>query len=346
MTHEKKTRAEERIDEIDVEPHEAPRGDRRPQGGDRHLVAENAALRSRWTSTSPAASARSPTTRTSSGPTEEEIAQARLAAADRLLPQVRRPRRRLRPVDRARPRRPRRGRLGRGDRRDRPEAPRRLESQGVAPIDALGQPFDPALHEAIASSPAPAGPTARSWRRCAAATWWVTASSGRRWSASRTARRPPRTPDPAPTRPARPGSATSTPLDDPHATTTKKEGRMGKVIGIDLGTTNSVVAVMEGGEPKVIASAEGGRTVPSVVGFTKTGERLVGPAREAPGRHEPREHHLLDQALHGPPLGRPGGAAQQGPRRLHRSPRTSKSDGVRVVLDDGQDRTRRPRSAR
>src|SRR5512144_1450330 len=51
---------------------------------------------------------------------------------------------------------------------------------------------------------------------------------------------------------------------------------MGKIIGIDLGTTNSCVAVMEGGEPKVIANEEGGRTTPSVVGFTKTGERLVG----------------------------------------------------------------------
>ena len=51
---------------------------------------------------------------------------------------------------------------------------------------------------------------------------------------------------------------------------------MGKIIGIDLGTTNSVVAVMEGGEPTVIPSAEGGRTIPSVVAFTKTGERLVG----------------------------------------------------------------------
>ncbi len=49
-----------------------------------------------------------------------------------------------------------------------------------------------------------------------------------------------------------------------------------KVIGIDLGTTNSCVAIMEGGESKVIANAEGGRTTPSVVGFTKTGERLVG----------------------------------------------------------------------
>jgi molecular chaperone DnaK len=51
---------------------------------------------------------------------------------------------------------------------------------------------------------------------------------------------------------------------------------MSKVIGIDLGTTNSCVAVMEGGEPKVIPNEEGGRTTPSVVGFTKTGERLVG----------------------------------------------------------------------
>jgi len=51
---------------------------------------------------------------------------------------------------------------------------------------------------------------------------------------------------------------------------------MGKVIGIDLGTTNSCVAVLEGGEPVVIANAEGNRTTPSVVGFAKNGERLVG----------------------------------------------------------------------
>src|SRR5512139_1210211 len=51
---------------------------------------------------------------------------------------------------------------------------------------------------------------------------------------------------------------------------------MGKVVGIDLGTTNSVVAVLEGGEPVVITTAEGGRLVPSVVAFAKNGERLVG----------------------------------------------------------------------
>ncbi|MGB7054338.1 MAG: Hsp70 family protein, partial [bacterium] len=52
---------------------------------------------------------------------------------------------------------------------------------------------------------------------------------------------------------------------------------MSKIIGIDLGTTNSVVSVMEGGQPVIIPNPEGGRTTPSVVAFTKSGERLVGP---------------------------------------------------------------------
>ena len=56
----------------------------------------------------------------------------------------------------------------------------------------------------------------------------------------------------------------------------------GKIIGIDLGTTNSVVAVMEGGQPKVLINASGARTTPSVVGFTEKGERLVGQ----PARHQ------------------------------------------------------------
>ncbi|MEG2295968.1 MAG: Hsp70 family protein, partial [Oscillospiraceae bacterium] len=63
---------------------------------------------------------------------------------------------------------------------------------------------------------------------------------------------------------------------------------MGKIIGIDLGTTNSCVSVMEGGEAVVIANAEGARTTPSVVAFSKTGERMVGQVakRQAVSNHE------------------------------------------------------------
>src|SRR3989338_11454674 len=60
--------------------------------------------------------------------------------------------------------------------------------------------------------------------------------------------------------------------------TTAQRYASGKVIGIDLGTTNSCVAVLEGSQPRVIENAEGGRTTPSVVAFTKEGERLVGVA--------------------------------------------------------------------
>jgi len=64
---------------------------------------------------------------------------------------------------------------------------------------------------------------------------------------------------------------------------------MGKIIGIDLGTTNSCVSVMEGGEPVVIPNAEGGRTTPSVVAFTKTGERLVGQVAKRQAITNPKQ---------------------------------------------------------
>ena len=73
-----------------------------------------------------------------------------------------------------------------------------------------------------------------------------------------------------------------------------------KIIGIDLGTTNSVVAVMEGGEVKVIANQEGNRLTPSVVAFTDKGDRLVGDPAKRQAITNPRRTDLLDQALHGP----------------------------------------------
>src|SRR5436190_16551754 len=63
---------------------------------------------------------------------------------------------------------------------------------------------------------------------------------------------------------------------------------MAKVLGIDLGTTNSCMAVMEGGEPVVLENSEGKRTTPSVVAFTKNGERLVGEAAKRQGVTNPR----------------------------------------------------------
>ena len=71
---------------------------------------------------------------------------------------------------------------------------------------------------------------------------------------------------------------------------------MSKVIGIDLGTTNSCVAVLESGEPKVIENAEGNRTTPSVVAFTKEGERIVGQVAKPP------EHRIFGQTFHGKTL--------------------------------------------
>ena len=79
---------------------------------------------------------------------------------------------------------------------------------------------------------------------------------------------------------------------------------MAKAVGIDLGTTNSVVAVLEGGEPTVIANAEGGRTTPSVVGFSKSGEVLVGEVAKRQAITNPErtirsvKRHMGDNSWH------------------------------------------------
>ena len=77
---------------------------------------------------------------------------------------------------------------------------------------------------------------------------------------------------------------------------------MSKVVGIDLGTTNSVVAVVEGGDPVVITTAEGGRLCPSVVAFAKNGKRLVGQTAKRQAVVNPGEHRVLHQTLHGSSL--------------------------------------------
>ena len=109
---------------------------------------------------------------------------------------------------------------------------------------------------------------------------------------------------------------------------------MGKIIGIDLGTTNSVVAVMEGGEPIVIASAEGGRTVPSVVAFTKTGERLVGQLAKRQAVTNPANTVYSIKRFMGRRWDDPEVKHSKGlvPYKVDKD---SKSDGIKVVLGDG-----------
>jgi molecular chaperone DnaK len=110
---------------------------------------------------------------------------------------------------------------------------------------------------------------------------------------------------------------------------------MGKIIGIDLGTTNSVVAVMEGGEPTVIASAEGGRTVPSVVAFTKAGERLVGQLAKRQAVTNPANTVYSIKRF----MGRRWDDAEVKRSRAlvpYTVEKDSASDGVRVALADGR----------
>lgn len=69
---------------------------------------------------------------------------------------------------------------------------------------------------------------------------------------------------------------------------------MGKIIGIDLGTTNSCVALLEGGDPKIIENSEGDRTTPSIVGYGEDEEILVGQAAKKTGSHQSAEHTICD----------------------------------------------------
>ena len=113
---------------------------------------------------------------------------------------------------------------------------------------------------------------------------------------------------------------------------------MGKIIGIDLGTTNSVVAVMEAGEPTVIPSAEGGRTVPSVVAFTKSGERLVGQVAKRQAITNPHNtvysiKRFMGRRWDDPEVQR---TLQLVPYKLERD---NKNDGVKVTISDGQSYT-------
>ena len=110
---------------------------------------------------------------------------------------------------------------------------------------------------------------------------------------------------------------------------------MGKIIGIDLGTTNSVVAAMVGGEPTVISSSEGGRTVPSVVGFVKGGERVVGQLAKRQAVTNPKNtvfsiKRFMGRRFDDSEVNKTKGLV---PYAVEKD---GKSDGVKVKLDSGE----------
>src|SRR5947208_16311033 len=102
-----------------------------------------------------------------------------------------------------------------------------------------------------------------------------------------------------------------------------------KIIGIDLGTTNSVVAVMEGGDPVVIPNAEGGRVTPSVVAFTKDGERLVGQGAKRQAVTNPQHTVFSIKRFMGRRMGEVQEEVKQVPYRVLEGPNGPASVEVR-----------------
>src|SRR5206468_1492506 len=109
---------------------------------------------------------------------------------------------------------------------------------------------------------------------------------------------------------------------------------MPKVIGIDLGTTNSAVAYMEGGEPTIIANAEGGRITPSVVAFTKNGERLVGQVAKRQAITNPENTIYSIKRFMGRRFTDP--EVQRSKNLVSYKIAEGKNGGVEVVLADGK----------
>ncbi len=105
---------------------------------------------------------------------------------------------------------------------------------------------------------------------------------------------------------------------------------MGRILGIDLGTTNSVMAVIEGGEPVVIPNAEGSRTTPSMVGFSKTGERLVGIAAKKQAIANPEKTIFSIKRF----MGRRWEEAQEEAKRVPYKVVKGPKGDVRVKIDD------------
>jgi molecular chaperone DnaK len=105
-----------------------------------------------------------------------------------------------------------------------------------------------------------------------------------------------------------------------------------KIIGIDLGTTNSVVAIMEGGEPKVVANSEGSRTTPSVVAFTKSGERLVGQVAKRQSVTNPKNTVFSIKRF----MGRRFDEVSEEMKMVPYNVQPAGAGGVEIVTEDGK----------